>query len=183
MLTAAERVKRYRERRYREIEKLPKIPCACGCGKKIQPIGRLLKPVRFALGHNPGGESTRFRKGQAAWNKGIAGPTGRKSPRWGGGEWRNGGYVRCTISPEEAKNHPTALNHGSLNYWSIQRSHLVWNRAHPNDLVWRSDHVHHINQKRDDDRIENLRKMGHAEHLSMHKKAAPRARDSSGRFV
>ncbi len=182
MYTRAEIKRRYRARRYREIEDLPRVPCACGCGKKIPPIGRSLKPAKYAHGHNPDGKSTQFRKGQAAWNKGRAGPSGSNSPTWKGGEWRSNGHVRCTITPKEASNHPTALNHGSPNYWSIQRSHLVWNRAHPDNLVRPGQHIHHINRIKDDDRIKNLRKMGHSAHLAMHRKAEPKSRNSLGGF-
>jgi hypothetical protein len=40
----------------------------------------------------------------------------------------------------------------------LPRSHLVWNRAHPDDLVQPGEQVRHVNRVRDDDRIENLEK-------------------------
>jgi hypothetical protein len=62
-------------RKYDEIEAMPKIPCACGCGELISPITKQFKAAQYKHGHNPGGESTRFVKGQAAWNKGLPNPT------------------------------------------------------------------------------------------------------------
>ena len=43
--------------------------------------------------------------------------------------------------------------------------------------------VHHINGKRDDDRIENLTVMTNKEHLSLHHKGRSKRRDSLGRFT
>lgn len=73
-LSNSEKTKRYREKKYAEIERMDKVPCACGCGTMIAPVGKQLKPVKYALGHNPGGEETRFTKGQDAWNKGKPAP-------------------------------------------------------------------------------------------------------------
>jgi len=52
--TKAERsawFKRYLARRYAEIDRMPKIPCACGCGTLIAPIGKSLKKVTYANHH------------------------------------------------------------------------------------------------------------------------------------
>lgn len=179
-MTAAERTRQYRERRLAEIEKMPKIPCECGCGALIAPINKQLKPARYAHGHNPDGEATRFQKGNdptaaiaARRAKGIGSGPGHHN--WHGGEWRvPGGYVRCTITPEQGAIWPTALCHG--NSWSIQRTHMVWNLAHPDDLVRRGDEVHHLNRVRDDDRIENLLKMTKAEHIKLHVDSGDRKR-------
>lgn len=81
-LTSAERQKRYRQRRQKEIDSLSKIPCACGCGTMIAPIGKLGKPVQYALGHNPSGLETRFTKG---YQGGTPFPGGDKHPYWNGG--------------------------------------------------------------------------------------------------
>lgn len=67
------------QRAYAERQKaarlaLPPIPCACGCGTAIPPLTALGKPARFAHGHNPDGEATRFAPQQAAWNKGQPSP-------------------------------------------------------------------------------------------------------------
>lgn len=181
-LTANERQKRYHERRVAEIALMPEIPCECGCGTMIPPISKKLKPARFAHGHNDGGEATRFSPGQKAWNEGLPGLSRERSPRWRGGEWRiKGGYVRCTITAEQAAQWPTAIRHGGG--FSIPRSHVSWNTAHPEDVVKRGEHVHHLNGVRDDDRPENLRPMDALEHESMHGRTARRNRDSLGRFA
>ena len=53
-LTRAEIAKRAREKRYAEIEAMPKIPCKCGCGEMITPITKQGLPCDYAWGHNPG---------------------------------------------------------------------------------------------------------------------------------
>jgi hypothetical protein len=72
-LTAHERTKRYNLKRYAEYDELPKITCACGCGELIPPINKQHKRAKYKIGHNPGGQETRFYKGQLAWNKGVVG--------------------------------------------------------------------------------------------------------------
>ena len=73
-LTPAQRQRRYQERKRAERSALPKVLCACGCGTEIAPISSTGKPARYAHGHNPSGEGTRFRKGQEAWNRGRPAP-------------------------------------------------------------------------------------------------------------
>lgn len=60
----------YAERKKAERLALPRAPCACGCGTLIPPVTALGKPARYAHGHNPSGETTRFAPGAAPWNKG-----------------------------------------------------------------------------------------------------------------
>jgi hypothetical protein len=57
------RFARFRERQRAKRAMLPKVPCACGCGEQIPAINSMKQPARYALGHNPGGESTRFKAG------------------------------------------------------------------------------------------------------------------------
>ena len=47
-------------------------------------------------------------------------------------------------------------------------SHDVWNFYHPNDSILKREVIDHINEDSSDDRIENLRKMIHGEHSTMH---------------
>lgn len=54
-LTPAEKTRRYHDRRLAEIEQMPKIPCACGCGTLIAPINKRLKPAAYVHGHNSNG--------------------------------------------------------------------------------------------------------------------------------
>lgn len=153
---------------------MPKVACACGCGTLIAPINKNLIPARYAHGHNPDGAKYRFVKGDLEMpRRGAEGLrragkiSGPGHANWRGGEWTvNGGYVRRTLTTDEAAWMPTACRHG--NGWSLPRSHYVWNLAHPDDVVHRGDVVHHINRVRDDDRIENLSKMDRSVHHRMH---------------
>lgn len=182
-LTPAERQRRSRERKQREWAALPPVPCACDCGLLIPPINKQGKPARWAHGHNPGGEATRFKPGQDLV-PGSGPKTGARNPRWTGGQWTlTSGYVRVGLTEEEARRHPTAIKATKRRQWSIQRSHLVWNEHHPTDLVTSGEHVHHLNRIRDDDRIENLAKLTAADHLRHHNAIRAQRRGSAGRFI
>lgn len=182
-MTDAEKQRRYQQRKAERIAAMPTIPCACGCGEQIPPINRRGEPARFKHGHNDAGRSTRFKAGQTSWMKGRK---GEAAPNWRGGTYTvNGGYVRQRLTEAEAARHPTARRR-SGGSWNIQRSHLVWNEAHPDDPVQPGEHVHHLNHVRDDDRIENLQKMKAGEHEAMHRRedlaTGVRRRDEAGRF-
>ena len=193
-MSPAERTRRYREKKWAEWANGPQIKCACGCGTLIPATNKLGRPAKFAHGHNstpdhlrrliaagynsPGGAAYEAKRAN-----GTLSLSGERSPRWKGGEWLiSSGYVRVTLTPEEAAQHPTALAHGGG--WSIPRTHLVWNHHYPNDRVQPGDHIHHRNRIRDDDRIENLEKLDGKEHVSMHARAEPQPKDPiTGRFV
>lgn len=52
MVTKQSQIKqRIRARKYAELEKFPKIECACGCGELITPFNKHLKPTTYARGH------------------------------------------------------------------------------------------------------------------------------------
>lgn len=144
----------------------------------------MMKPARFAHGHNPGGEATRFRPGdrenarrgvEARHAHGLI--SGPGNPNWKGGiRTAPGGYIFVRLTPEEAAKHPTAYLHARS--WSIPRSHLVWNEHNPGDPVTPGYQIHHRNRITDDDRVENLEKMLRSEHLAMHgREKAARFRD------
>lgn len=168
---------------------MPKVTCQCGCGTAINPINKKGEAARYAHGHNPDGIPTRFQPGHDLGHLGIEARErlgtlrGPGHPHWRGGEWAIwSGYIRVTLSPDQAQQHPTATKHGGG--WSIARSHLVWNGANPNDPVQPGEHVHHINHVRDDDRPENLHKLSPFDHLSYHARGRPGSRDPvTGRFV
>lgn len=84
-LARSEITKRFRARKHAEIEQMPKISCACGCETMIAPIGKLFRPVKYALGHNPDGDKTRFKKGFTPWNKDNPDWMGENHPYWRGG--------------------------------------------------------------------------------------------------
>lgn len=137
---SADATRRYREKRFQEIESMPKIHCACGCGTLIAPINKTLKPARFAHGHNDvhAFKQAQFRKGQTI---------GPLNVNWRGGRKSHGsGYVQLLVGRE----HPMANRVG---YVFAHR--LVMSEAIGRPL--RTDEqVHHINGDRSDNRLENL---------------------------
>lgn len=69
------------------------------------------------------------------------------------------GYIWVSPLDDAERHYPTSRD------GSIVRSHLTWNRAHPDDVVKPGELIHHKNRNRADDRIENLQKLpGHAAH-------------------
>ena len=180
-MSPAERQARYRRKKYAALTELPKIECACGCRTLMPPINKKGQAARYLHGHNPDGAATQFQKGHR-WDGDTAARMveARRRP---GSTWYTRGYVRLTLHPDDAADHPTALHHQSSNHWSIPRSHVVWNEHHPNDRVQPGEHVHHMNHVRDDDYIENLQKLDASEHLSYHNRLRDQARDRTGRFV
>ena len=53
--TAKERARIWREKRYAEIEAMPKKSCACGCGELMSPINIQGKPIDYLKGHKQRG--------------------------------------------------------------------------------------------------------------------------------
>jgi hypothetical protein len=47
-------------------------------------------------------------------------------------------------------------------------SHAIWNHHHPEDIIGKEEVIHHMNSIRDDDRIENYKKLPIGIHLSDH---------------
>lgn len=90
---------------------------------------------------------------------------GEKNPRWKGGEAKMLGYV-FLFRPD----HPYANDVGY-----VKRSRLVM-EAHLNRYLKPEETIHHINEIRDDDRIENLRLCScNSEHMKIgHTKASKR---------
>lgn len=64
----------------------------------------------------------------------------------------------------------TRLNNGYYISTTGRRllSHEVWNAHYPNDIVLGGEIIRHFNYVRDDDRIENYRKILRGEHISNH---------------
>lgn len=50
----------------------------------------------------------------------------------------------------------------------MQRSHAVWNAAHPDDPVRRGEHIHHIDHNPRNDDIANLAKLTKRAHAQLH---------------
>jgi hypothetical protein len=57
-----------------------------------------------------------------------------------------------------------------INGEKIPRAYLVWNKYHPENPVKPGEVIHHINENKLDDKIENLQKMTDSEHRRLHGK-------------
>lgn len=93
-------------------------------------------------------------------------PTGDKAYRWKGGQQQSKGYV-LLFQPD----HPRADKRGY-----IRRSHLVVEASIGRPVNHR-EVVHHRNQIRDDDRIENLELLpSQSFHIALHNRDIKRAK-------
>ena len=82
---------------------------------------------------------------------------GEKHPMWKGGRKNNNGYI-MVYSP----NHPNCDNQGYV------REHRLVMEKHLGRLLKKDEVIHHINHKRDDNKINNLIIMNKKEHDIMH---------------
>lgn len=138
-----EGTRKYREKRFREIDAMPKIPCECGCGTMLAPINKTLQPARFAHGHNEAHafKAAQFKKGQRL---------GPLAHNWRGGKKaHHSGYVMLLVDGD----HPMAT----------KRGYVLAHRLVMSDAIGRplrtDEQVHHINGDRGDNRLENLQLM------------------------
>lgn len=146
--------------------------CACGCKQQVvsrDPSNRRMK-VRFCFGHKTP-EPNRWLKIPCGCGCGIlifsrdkanrirkfaSGHSQRiKNSMWRGGRWKHWqGYVYVY-----QLNHPYAKN------GYVYEHRLVIEKDIGRYLLL-TEHVHHINGIRDDNRIENLQLMTRSEHMS-----------------
>jgi hypothetical protein len=91
-------------------------------------------------------------------------------PLWKGGEYTQEGRVFVQIPKEDRHLFPTIRKAGY-----VRRSHLVWNQHNPSDQVRPGEIVHHRNEDKSDDRIENLEKMTQSEHCRLHFSGKPKS--------
>lgn len=93
------------------------------------------------------------------------GLTGEKHPAWKGGRNINSdGYVRLRINGKDV----------------LEHRHLM--EKHLGRKLEIFEHVHHVNNIRTDNKLENLKVMLHGEHISYHRKGSTFKRNSSGQF-
>ena len=106
----------------------------------------------------------------------IAEPVGRNRGKWKGGVIKREGYVYL-YSPY----------HPQENAWGkgyVKRARLIM-EDYLGRILDRDEFVHHKNEIRDDDRLENLEIRNLSEHQKFHqpKTVAGMRRDSLGRFL
>jgi hypothetical protein len=158
------------------------LPCECGCGGVATP-GR-----RFITGHNGRGRrrppETRRKISDA--NKGRPGLSGERSGTWKGGRQAQGqGYFQIVV-----RDHPFGDTRGRvLEHRLIAEAAL--REANPdspylvdiNGVLYISQKadVHHVNEIKDDNRVENLEVMWKGDHTRHHLPAVMAARWPKGK--
>jgi len=87
--------------------------------------------------------------------------SGQNNPHWKGGKFKrkSDGYISI-LKPD---------HHFASAAKRVMQHRLVWEQ-HNNAVLLSWSHVHHINGKRDDNRIENLQAMMKHDHWSITKK-------------
>lgn len=149
--------------------KPPPRPCACGCGDLAA------KGNRYISGHNTRGrrhsEETRAKiaASRTGKNYGMIGPG---SPSWKGGEQKTtGGYIY-----EYRPDHPFARKRYVMQHRLMAETHLRETDPTSPFLVeidgvryLKSDvDVHHVNEIKTDNRLENLEVMLKSDHTRYH---------------
>ena len=145
--------------------------CKCGCGTQMSGLDSRGRAVSFIFGHGCRGvkrpgmkHSGQFQKGFNPWNKGMTGyenkgtfkighegMKGEKSPNWrGGSQLERTGYLSIRFNGIKVYLH----------------RHLMEQKL--DRKLYRSEHVHHINHDKLDNRIENLILINANEHSSYH---------------
>lgn len=112
-----------------------------------------------------------FKKGQVAWNKGKKGRpswnkglklpqfSGKNNPRWKGGIAIMDGYIYIN-----APSHPFRSKQNRFALHRLIMEEKINRFLTPDEIV------HHINENRQDNRLENLMICTRAEHMHIHRK-------------
>lgn len=114
-------------------------PCLCGCGQLISKINKRHEIAKYKHGHHMNGRKK------------------EKCNNWKGGRTMHKGYVYI-FKPE----HRFAGKNGY-----VPEHRLVWEKYNNASLLPWSD-VHHLNEIRSDNRIENLQAMMDYQHSALH---------------
>lgn len=135
----------------------------------VSALARLLGVTRYVA------KSELAKHGITVNRKGYVSPKhvkhyGTEHHNWKGGTWRHSdGYIY-----EYAPNHPAASGGYVLQHRLVMEAHL-------GRYLTEDETIHHINGKKDDNRIANLQVVPHGAHMSYHKIEAPRA--ANGTFT
>ena len=128
--------------------------CLCGCGKTVTSFGKHIR--RYIWGHTNK-------------NKTIpeisARQMGENNPNWNEGQTEDKyRRIRCV-------GHPRASKRGYY-VWEHVLVMEMWLSEQLGYKIYLSTnfHIHHINENKLDNRIENLRLMTHSEHIGVHNK-------------
>ena len=140
--------------RVRNAPKPDEIPsglCECGCGQKTEIATYGNRRCRYFIGY-----PKPFVKGHHAKHSHLNN-RGPSHPAWRGGIAKNAGYV-LIYKPE----HPGCNQDGYV------LEHRLVMEQHLGRFLDKNEHVHHINQIRNDNRFENLQLVDPSEHQKIH---------------
>ena len=119
--------------------------CRCGCGREIELLNYRGQLKKYVKGHNV----KNFVK------------HGPEHPSWRGGRtYDKNGYVMIWVSNV---NHPRIRGNGQY-----VLEHILVMEKHLGRHLTKDERVHHINEDKKDNRIENLQLMTDVEHKSFH---------------
>lgn len=126
--------------------------CACGCGQRTRLASQNYPQRGWVKG-----EPVKYLDGHAKTAR-----SGAESSTWRGGRTTGiGGYVFVLLPPE----HPLRCMADAYGYVREHRLVMAEHLGRPLD---RDELVHHRNEIADDNRLENLQIVTHAEHRRIH---------------